>query len=181
MVYVPKQSKEACLWYFPGGAHTAGTEKKCNPGYVHYPFGTFTATLRVYEQGNESNFREKELRFSNGTPEEIKTAIMSKTNHAPIATIKLQGTLGKTKKQSGQSVTCMGVETCSINLSGEESYDLDRDKLIYHWDFGNGETSDAENPKAITFVKGIYRVVLRTTDPAGLFSEDTFMVTVEGK
>lgn len=48
---------------------------------------------------------------------------------------------------------CIGVDTCSINLSGEESYDLDHDALTYSWNFGNGEMSDKENPTSVTFQK----------------------------
>lgn len=127
--------KEACHWDFPGGSYTRGTENKCNPGYVHYPIGEFRVTLRVYELGNISNYRERVLTFSNGTKTEITQAKALPENHPPRAAIKLQGTLGKTKKQQGNSVTCIGVDECSINLSGEESYDLDHDKLSYVWDF----------------------------------------------
>lgn len=145
--------KEACHWDFPGGSYLSGTENKCNPGYIHYPFGEFTVTLRVFEQGNISNFREKTLRFSNGTLSEIAESKTHPENHLPVAEIKLQGALGKSKIQQGNSVTCQGVDECSINLSGEESYDLDRDKLSYYWNFGNGQTSDKENPAAVTFRK----------------------------
>lgn len=78
-------------------------------------------------------------------------------------------------------MTCVGVDECSINLSGEESYDLNRDKLTYYWDFGNGETSDRENPLAVKFTTGEYRVTFRVTDSTGLSSEATFVVTVTGK
>lgn len=73
------------------------------------------------------------------------------------------------------------MDECSINLSGEESYDLDRDKLRYEWDFGNGVVSDKENPSAVTFSLGAYTVRLRVSDPGGLVSEATFAVRVLGK
>jgi len=100
-------TKEACYWDFSGGSYLSGTENKCNPGYIHYPFGEFIVTLRVFEQGNTSNYREKVLRFFNGTPIEIHQATTSPVNHSPVAMIKLQGTLGKTKKQQGKGVICM--------------------------------------------------------------------------
>lgn len=165
--YDPKQTKESCRWFFPGGSVPVGTENRCNPGYVHYPLGHFTVTLRVYEQGNELNFRESMLSFSNGTESEVLAAQEPSINHSPVAMIKLQGSLGKTKKQSGKSVTCSGVDECSINLSGNESYDLDRDKLSYHFDFGNGVVSDRENPDSVKFRTGTYRVALRVTDSSG--------------
>jgi hypothetical protein len=75
------------------------------------------------------------LHFSNGTPIEIHEAIINPINHPPVAMIQLQGTLGKTKIQQGNTIRCVGVDECSINLSGEESYDLDHDKLTYYWNF----------------------------------------------
>lgn len=88
--YKTLSSKEACLWDFPGGVFTTGTEQKCNPGYVHYPFGEFTVTLRVFEQENILNYREKVLRISNGTLTEILQAKNNPENHTPVAQIKLQ-------------------------------------------------------------------------------------------
>jgi hypothetical protein len=82
--------KEACHWDFPGGSFVAGTENKCNPGYIHYPIGEFSVTLRVYEQGNIFNYREKILHFSNGNISEIQEAKRNPGNHPPVALIKLQ-------------------------------------------------------------------------------------------
>lgn len=83
-------NKEACHWDFPGGSYLSGTENKCNPGYIHYPFGVFSVTLRVFEQGNISNFRETVLHFTNGTPNEVHEAKTNPINHPPVATIQLQ-------------------------------------------------------------------------------------------
>ncbi len=63
--YDIKNSKEACLWSFPGGTYESWTEKKCNPGYIKYPTWEFKASLKVYEIGNESNYKESYLNFSN--------------------------------------------------------------------------------------------------------------------
>ncbi len=53
--------------------------------------------------------------------------------------------------------------------------------MTYYWDFGNGEASDRENPLAVKYTTGEYRVIFRVTDPTGLSSEATFLVTVTGK
>jgi micrococcal nuclease len=170
--------KESCSWDFSGGSYLSGTQNKCNPGYVHYPLGEFSVTLRVFEQGNTSNYRESVLYFSNGTPAQIVQAKNAPENHAPVALIKLQWTLGKTKIQQGNSVTCTGATECSINLSWEESYDLDHDKLTYDWNFGNGQTSDKENPLSIKYTTWEYEIILRVTDTKGSSSEASFHVSV---
>lgn len=63
--YDIKNSKEACLWSFPGGTYESWTEKKCNPGYIKYPTWEFKVSLKVYEILNESNYKESYLNFSN--------------------------------------------------------------------------------------------------------------------
>lgn len=83
-------SKEACLWDFSGGSYLSGTQNKCNPGYIHYPIGNFSVTLRVFEQGNIFNYSEKVLKFLNGTMTEIYEAKANPVNHPPISIIKLQ-------------------------------------------------------------------------------------------
>lgn len=89
---------------------------------------------------------------------------MNPQNHPPEAIIALQGTVGKTKIHEGNSVKCIGVDECNINLTGEQSYDLDRDKLTYLWDFGNGETGTKANPSAMKYGTGEYTVLLRVID-----------------
>ena len=76
---------------------------------------------------------------------------------------------------------CLEVDECNINLSGEESYDLDNDIASYHWDFGNGETSTKENPPSVKYGTGEYAITLRVTDKTGLSSEQFFSVSVSGK
>lgn len=52
---------------------------------------------------------------------------------------------------------------------------------MYFWNFGNGQTSDKENPLAIKYDIGEYLVSLRATDSKGFSSEDTFHISVLGK
>lgn len=135
----------------------------------------------MYEQGNISNYREKILVFANGSITLINESKANPGNHLPHVEIKLQGTLGKTKTQQGNGVTCAEVDECSINLSAEGSYDLDNDKLTYYWNFGNGMTSDKENPPVVKYGTGEYSVLLQVTDAKGFSSEGNFLVSVLGK
>ena len=65
LAYEPKNSKESCQWTFDGGVFDYGTDKKCNPWYIKYPLWDFRVTLKVYQAGKETNFKESILHFSN--------------------------------------------------------------------------------------------------------------------
>lgn len=65
LLYESKNSKEVCQWSFIGWIFDAGSDKKCNPGYVKYPLWDFRVKLKVYEAGNEWNFKESSLYFKN--------------------------------------------------------------------------------------------------------------------
>ena len=57
-----------------------------------------------------------------------------------------------------------------VQFSARDSYDKDGDNLTYHWDFGNGQSSQEINPK-ITYTKpSIYTVKLTIKDSAGKMS-----------
>lgn len=79
--YDIKNTKEACLWSFPGWVYTVWTDIKCNPGYIKYQAWDFRATLRVYEMWNESNYRESYINFSNKIKDEKLEIINSKEDN----------------------------------------------------------------------------------------------------
>lgn len=83
--YIPADSREACVWDFPGGTYSEGTQDKCNPGYVRYPIGNFTITLRVYEKENILNFREKSFDFFNTAPVVSSGGGSTKVGISPVS------------------------------------------------------------------------------------------------
>lgn len=70
--YETQNSKEACLWDFPGGTFENTTNEKCNPWYVKYWLWDFKVTLKVYQKDNPANFQENYLYFSNKKAEKPK-------------------------------------------------------------------------------------------------------------
>src|SRR5205085_6892355 len=58
------------------------------------------------------------------------------------------------------------------------TYDYDEDdQLKYEWTFENGKAGSTESNPTYTFKnKGIYKVVLKVTDPKGLSSTDTIEI-----
>lgn len=185
--YIPKNSKEACSWSFWSGSYSSGTENKCNPGYIQYPVGIFSISLRVYEKGNESNYREKSLSFSNPQSQVVPSSsggggtVSAQENHRPHAEISLQGAMNKEKIQEWSVLTCFNTDTCSVNFTAENSYDSDGDTLHYFWNFWNSVTVNKKNPSVISYKIGEYDILLRVTDSKGFSEEKNFHVSVRGK
>jgi|GEM_PF-1239134 len=60
---------------------------------------------------------------------------MRKINTPPKAKISLQGKLGNNKKLQENKLICYNTFECSVNFTGKESLDLERNSLDYFWDF----------------------------------------------
>ncbi len=93
--------------------------------------------------------------------------ILPEINEPPVAEITIQG--------SGNSA---GSCSLFVNLTAEDSVDLDSDDLIFEWDFGNGLTSDDENPDGFYFSSGNYTVTLVAIDVLGAMSEISRTFTI---
>jgi hypothetical protein len=88
-------------------------------------------------------------------------------NTSPQAKITLQGD----KKTSGSI-------PFKINLTGEDSYDLDGDNLEYFWDYGGIFSSNKKNPLEKTFkILGKHKISLTVKDNYGGESFDMIEIT----
>lgn len=98
-----------------------------------------------------------------------KNAANIESNLSPVAAITIQG-----------SGNANGECALFVNLTAENSTDPDGDALFFEWDFGNGETSDEENPGGFYFAPGNYEVSLTATDALGASAESRQNFTVAG-
>lgn len=92
-----------------------------------------------------------------------------KVNSTPIA-------------DAGENVACCVGQSTSFDASG--SSDPDGDSLTYHWDFGDGATSDEKTTSHVYEKSGSYRVVLTVKDSSGSecgMSSDSFVANVNTK
>ncbi len=64
----------------------------------------------------------------------------------------------------------------AINFSASQSKDPDGDELVFSWAFGDGTTSDEENPSHSYADPGEYEVTLTVTDPDGETSSSQLLV-----
>lgn len=77
-----------------------------------------------------------------------------------------------------QSGEWTGVDSLTLNVSGASSSDPDGDGLQFLWDFGDGVTSDSENPATHSYGVGTYTLTLTVTDPWGASAVTSQVVTV---
>jgi PKD repeat protein len=75
----------------------------------------------------------------------------------------------------------VGVSGSPVGFDGSQSSDADNDvPLTYHWDFGDGSTSEEMAPNHTYAAAGTYAVTLTVTDSRGLDSEPaTTSATIE--
>lgn len=63
--YEIKNKQEKCLWDFDWWKFSEETQNKCNPWYVKYGLWNFEVKLKVFQEWNESNYKESFLSFEN--------------------------------------------------------------------------------------------------------------------
>jgi large repetitive protein len=83
---------------------------------------------------------------------------------------------------AGENVACCVGQSTSFDASA--SSDPDGDALSYHWDFGDGATSDEKSTTHVYEKSGNYRVVVTVKDESGSdcgISSDSFTAVVNTK
>ena len=85
-------------------------------------------------------------------------------NRAPVAKITASDSIG--------------LAPLKVNFKSDKSYDNDEDdQLKYEWTFEGDKVGSTEpNPEYTFNNKGIYKVMLKVTDPSGLSSTDTLEI-----
>ncbi|WP_375537850.1 PQQ-dependent sugar dehydrogenase [Streptomyces sp. Amel2xB2] len=103
--------------------------------------------------------------YFNGDENSAVYRIENATNgHSPIAE-------AKSDKTSGQA-------PLEVAFSSEGTDDADGEPLTYHWDFGDGATSDEADPSHTYTENGTYSATLTATDPGGRTGSASVIVTV---
>lgn|GEM_PF-1114512 len=99
--------------------------------------------LTVIDPNNSANTFTKTIAVQR------KGSLAILENNAIFAQIDIQTKITATKKITQTGIICaLGkAEKCSLNFTGEKSIGA----KSWFWDFGNGSTSDKENPGAQNF------------------------------
>lgn len=104
--------------------------------------------------------------------------IVPTNNQAPIANIDMDGKWKKYFTSPEVNLLRCYAFTCSVNFSGENSYDPDGNDIHFLWlyDFTNPSTS--KDPGVRTFTIGTHTVILRAIDTYGAVGEVKYTIEV---
>jgi PKD repeat protein len=124
--------------------------------------GTVLNGVKIYHQYNEGGIFPVRLIVSDGkgfsNSKTIDNLIVH-INRPPIA------------DAGGNISSCAG---CTVLFDGSASFDEDKDLLKYHWDFGDGSSSEEMSPVHRYEKKGLYRVRLKVTDNSDLPGNESY-------
>jgi len=142
------------LWDF-GDGRSATTLTP--PNVTYNSAGTFLVTLRATDALGAFDV------------DTVRVTVVAQVNRRPAVTITLPAT--NPAIAVGDSITFTATAT-----------DPDGDPLRVRWTFAPGDTViGASVPNRRFPVGGAFTVIVRATDPAGLFAEDSVTVTVGGR
>lgn len=113
-------------------------------------FGNYEVTAVAYYQGVEVD--------RDSVEKIIFLKISSSGNKKPVAVAEMSSIVW---------------ENDEVEFIGSGSYDPDGTIVSYHWDFGDGQTSDMMNPTHVYDTPGSYTVTLTVTDDEGATGTDT--------
>lgn len=100
------------------------------------------------------------------------------TNHPPVASIDMDGKWKTYFTSPEVNLLRCYAFTCSVNFTGENSYDPDNDDIQYFWLYDYQETSTKKDPWIRIFGIGNHTVILRVTDIYGASSETKYKIEV---
>ena len=142
------------LWDWDFGDGNLSSEQSPSHGYA--AAGTYTVTLTVYDDGDDSGFSSQEV-----------TVTVSEPNFAPPADAGSDQTVADSDGEAGESVA----------LDGSGSGDSDGSIVSYAWTWSGGSASGV-NP-TVNLPDGTMVVTLTVTDDDGATDNDTVSITVD--
>lgn len=126
------------------------TSRLQNPTHTYQKSGEFSVSLVVTD--------------NDGSSAKNNIKIVVRENIPPVAHASASDTSGE--------------EPLSVKFSGEGT-DSDGTIVSYHWDFGNKQTSDEQNPTYIYSSAGGYTAKLTVTDDNGATDTDEVQIDVD--
>jgi PKD repeat protein len=143
--------------------------------------GTIVSRSWDFGDGRTSALANPSMTFT--TPG-IFTVTLTVTDDTNTTATKTGTVTVKAPGQNGLPVAVAVAEPSTVTVGATlvlwstGSTDPDGSIVSYHWDFGNGSSSDYENQAVIYYEPGMYTVTLTVTDDLGATAVKTLRVTV---
>jgi glucose/arabinose dehydrogenase len=127
-------------------------------------FGTDMGPIVDIDTAPDGNLVYTSLGDFSATGGSIQEISHPAQNHSPVADARSDGT--------------SGVAPFTVHFDGSQSSDPDDDALTYHWDFGDGASSDQTSPAHEYTGAGHYTAKLTVTDPGNKTGSDGVILQV---
>ena len=146
------------IWNFRDGTHSGDdlVSGEQNPKHIYTSTGNYSVSLKVYDNKGFSNYTTKTV--------EVKEKVTPPGNEIPIVSFSYEPT------------EIFVGDSAQFN---DTSYDSDGSVLTWAWSFGDGTTSDVQNPAHSYSSMGNYTVALTVYDD--LNAQNTTSKTLEVK
>ncbi len=158
-------SYEDCLWDFWEIETRDKYTQTCNPRNIYLPAGWHKITLSV--KNNKTNTSHNKSLFIHNMYEEITEE--KKYDFEII----LQGKQTDFRKKIWDTIICLWVEKCNINLNVKKYKNLE-----YSWEFPHNFRVDKNNPKSVWFETWEHNIVLKIYDGQKLLFSKNIWVQV---
>ena len=107
--------------------------------------------------------------------------IPTSDRYAPIASIRLNGTLTKKQIQISDNELYCYTSTCAVNFDGTGTYDPDGASMTYSWTDNGVVFATRKNPSVREFSLGEHTVVFAVTDASSKTTTEEYKITVFGE
>ena len=151
----PDGNVEKIEWSFGDG----GTSAEAAPEHSYQKSGAYLVSLAVTDNKKQTSYAEVHIKISAGPKAEATVHLLTSKETVPLKFIS-------------------GDFPLLVELDASRSQSSETSIKSYHWDLGDGQTSD--QPKLIYkyTIPGDYEVMLTVTDSAGLADRDSVSVRV---
>lgn len=152
----------------------------CNPPTIEIHNTTPIRFILTHTVSGQSEVYEFPIRFQLTEANRTSVPETRYDELAPKAIIQYDGTMPSDVEWDENIITCPR-DTCSLNFTGEESYDPDNSKITFAWFINNEKKSTSRDPGAFRFEKWTHILRLVVTDSSGKEGIQELEIHITGK
>ncbi len=156
-----------------------GTYDSCNPNTLYY-VESGSLILSIF---HKASWKEVMVTFPvifNNNPSIASFLNAWYTNHPPVPVLEYDGKWKSYFDEPSEHHLICYAMTCSVNFTGQKSYDPDGDAIRFLWIYDFQATKTSKDPWTYTFTRWFHRIILRVIDTAWAWAEIQYTIDVVG-
>ncbi len=155
-----------------------GIYDSCNPNTIYFTeSGSMILSLFHKPSGTEIQVTVPVIFTDTLSPPFISAWY---TNHPPVPVLEYDGKWKSYFDEPSENHLICYAMTCSVNFTGQKSYDPDGDPIRFLWIYDFQATKTSKDPWSYTFSRGFHKLILRVIDTAGAWAEIQYTIDVVG-